>query len=63
MSLQKLITELETERAHNGVMLQRLLALSDERIAREEDLKRQLTEEFAERDRALSELITGGGEA
>ena len=29
MSLQKIITELETERAHNGVMLQRLLALSD----------------------------------
>ena len=35
MSLQKIITELETERAHNGVMLQRLLALSDERIARD----------------------------
>ena len=63
MGLQELITELETERAHNGVMLQRLLALSDERIAKEEDLKRQLVEEFAERDRALSALITGGGEA
>lgn len=63
MSLQKIITELETERAHNGVMLQRLLALSDERIAREEDLKRQLVEEFAERDAALSALITGGSEA
>ena len=63
MSLQKIITELETERAHNGVMLQRLLALSDERIAREEELKRQLTEEFADRDAALSALITGGSGA
>lgn len=63
MSLQKIITELETERAHNGVMLQRLLALSDERIAREEELKRQITEEFADRDAALAALITGGSEA
>ena len=63
MSLQKIITELETERAHNGVMLQRLLALSDERIARAEEMKRIIMEEMAERDRALSALITGGSEA
>ena len=63
MSLQKIITELETERAHNGVMLQRLLALSDERIAREEEMKRIIMEEMAERDAALATLITGGSEA
>jgi len=63
MSLQKIITELETERAHNGVMLQRLLALSDERIAREEEMKRIIMEEMAERDAALAALITGGSEA
>lgn len=59
MSLQKTISELELERAHNKVLLTKLHEIIDERIAREEDLKRMLDDEFAERDRALERLVTG----
>lgn len=59
MSLQKTISELELERAHNKVLLTKLHEIIDERIAREEDLKRMLADEFAERDRALERMVTG----
>jgi hypothetical protein len=59
MSLQKTISELELERAHNRVLLTKLHEIIDERIAREEDLKRMLNDEFTERDRALERLVTG----
>jgi hypothetical protein len=59
MSLQKTISELELERAHNRVLLTKLHEIIDERIAREEDLKRMLNDEFTERDKALERLVTG----
>ena len=62
MSLQKTITELETERAHNNVLLNKLKEIIDQRIAREEELKRMLDDEFAERDRALLRLVTGNAD-
>ncbi|MFM2005450.1 MAG: hypothetical protein RLZZ09_1105 [Pseudomonadota bacterium] len=59
MSLQKTISELELERAHNRVLLEKLKEIIDQRIVREEDLKRMLDDEFAERDRALERMVTG----
>ena len=59
MSLQKTISELELERAHNRVLLEKLKDIIDQRIAREEELKVMLDDEFAERDRALERMVTG----
>jgi hypothetical protein len=62
MNLYRTIANIELERRYNQELLEKLLELSDERIAKEQELRRMLQEEFEDRDRALERLIGGADE-
>jgi hypothetical protein len=57
MSLSKMITKIEEERAMNQTLLEKLLLGLDEEIRHIEEKKTSLREEFNERDRALLRLV------
>jgi hypothetical protein len=63
MSLQKMISDIENERAHNGVLgetFQERLNDIKRRMAEEIDaLADELRTEIAARDKALEQIITG----
>lgn len=59
MSLLNIVSRIEQERALNRTLLLSLLEKLDADIARIEEQKASLEEEFAERDASLSRLIDG----
>lgn len=62
MNLYRTIANIELERRYNQELLEKLLEICNERIAKEQELCRMLQEEFADRDRALERLIGGADE-
>ena len=59
MSLLTIISRIETERALNQTLLASLLESLDDDIARLQEKKQNLIEEFAERDVSLLRIIDG----
>jgi hypothetical protein len=59
MSLLTIISRIETERALNQTLLESLLESIDADIARLQEKKQNLIEEFAERDVSLLRIIDG----
>lgn len=62
MNLYRTIANIELERRYNQELLEKLLEICNERIAKEQELCRMLQEEFEDRDRALERLIGGADE-
>ena len=60
MSLLNIVSRIEEERQLNRTLLASLLEKLDADIARLEEQKLHIAEEFAERDASLARLIDGG---